>query len=74
MLEFKAKPKKWGNSIGITIPKDVIKKGNLKENEKIEVLIVEKTADLMNIFGSLKMKGSAQKFKDMVRAGWEPTH
>ena len=62
--------KKWGNSMGILLPKELVEKKNLKENEKILVEVV-KEADLKNIFGSLKRKISGQEFKDLARKGWE---
>jgi len=74
MLEFKAKPRKWGNSIGITLPNMIVEEGNIKDNKEIEVIIVEKKVDLKKVFGSIKLKESTQKIKDKMRAGWEPTH
>lgn len=73
MLEFKAVPRKWGNSIGITLPNEVVEEGGIKTKKEIEVLIVEKKIDLKKIFGSLKLKEPTQKIKDEMRAGWEPT-
>jgi antitoxin MazE len=32
-----AKIQKWGNSLGIRIPKSVIEKANLNENSKVEI-------------------------------------
>ena len=62
--------KKWGNSIGIILPKEVVEREKLKVNEKILINII-KEADLTNIFGSLKRNISGQEFKDMVRKGWK---
>ncbi len=62
--------KKWGNSMGVILPKSLIEKENLNENDAITMEIMKK-ADLSNIFGSLKRKVSAQKFKDMAREGWK---
>ena len=62
--------KKLGNSMGVLIPKEFVKKEKLKLNEKILFDIVKK-ADLMNIFGSLERTMSGQEFKDMVRNGWK---
>ncbi len=61
--------KKWGNSMGIILPKELVKKEHLKENEKVIIEIV-KEANLKKIFGSLKRKISGQEFKDLVREGW----
>jgi len=62
--------KKWGNSMGVVLPKQLIEKERLKENERIFVEIV-KEADLTKMFGILPRKMSGQKFKEMVRRGWE---
>ena len=62
--------RKWGNSLGIVFPKELVKEKHLEPNEKIIINIV-KEANLKDIFGSLKIKMSGQKFKDMARSGWE---
>lgn len=61
--------KKWGNSMGVILPKELVEKEKLKENDKIVVEVVKK-ADLRDIFGSLKLKMSGQEFKDLARKGW----
>lgn len=62
--------KKWGNSIGILLPKSFILEEGLKERDKILVNLVKK-ADLSRTFGSEKRNITGQEFKDMVREGWE---
>ena len=62
--------KKWGNSIGIVLPKGIVEEKNLKKNDKIFVELV-KEADLTKLFGTIKRKVSGQKFKNKVRNGWE---
>lgn len=62
--------KKWGNSMGVILPKELVEKERLKENDKILVQVVKK-ADLRKFFGSLKLGMSGQEFKDFVRKGWE---
>ena len=63
--------KKWGNSIGIVLPKEYVDSHHLKANDKVIINIV-KEADLSQIYGSLKRpKGfSTQKFKDELRKEW----
>ena len=61
--------KKWGNSMGVILPKELIEKEGLKENKKVLIEIV-KEANLTKLFGSLKRKMSGQEFKDMIRKGW----
>jgi antitoxin component of MazEF toxin-antitoxin module len=74
MFEFKAIPRKWGNSVGITLPNEIVEAGNLKTKKEIEILIVEKKVDLRKIFGSLKLKEQTQIIKDKMKEGWEPAY
>ena len=62
--------KKWENSMGVLLPKEIVEKEKLKVNEKILINIV-KEADLTGIFNYLKRGISGQEFKDMVRKGWK---
>ena len=62
--------KKWGNSIGVILPKSLILEEGLKEKDRIVVNIVRK-ADLSRTFGKEKRTMTGQEFKDTVREGWE---
>ena len=62
--------KKWGNSLAIVIPNELVKEKHIKENDKVTVEIV-KPADFSKVFGSLKTRMSGQEFKDFVREGWK---
>ena len=62
--------RKWGNSLGVILPKELVEERHLREKDKILVEVV-KEADLTEIYGSLPRKISGQKFKNMVRQGWE---
>ncbi len=64
------KVKKWGNSMGIIIPKELVKERNIEEGETISIL-VSKKADFSKTFGKLKSNISGQEFKDLVRKGWD---
>ena len=63
--------RKWGNSIGVVIPKYIIEKEKLSEGEEVTVIIEGKN-DLKDVFGSLKdWKIDTQKFKDELRKEWK---
>ncbi len=65
------KPKKWGNSIGIVLPKEFVEKENIEENKEILIRVIKK-ADLSDIFGLVKnRKLSGQKMKNLSREEWE---
>lgn len=74
MQTFETIPKKWGNSIGITIPKEIVEKEGISGKEKIRVMIAGKRrTKFSEIFGSLKPKHkiSTQKALDEIDKGWE---
>ncbi|MCZ7392036.1 MAG: hypothetical protein ABOK23_10165 [Candidatus Methanoperedens sp.] len=65
------KIKKWGNSLGITLPVDIIRNKEIVENEIIEIEIKKKNEPLKRLFGTLSRKITAQKLKEEIRTGWE---
>ncbi len=62
--------RKWGNSLGVVLPKELVENKGLHEKEVILIEVV-KEANLKDVFGSLKRKMSGQEFKDLVKQGWE---
>ena len=60
--------KKWGNSMGIILPKELVNKEGLKENQKVFIELIREV-DLSPVFGTLKgkLKLSAQQFKNEIR-------
>lgn len=72
MEQFKAMPKKWGNSLGITIPAEIIKEEKIKPNEKINVLVFKDSKKkFKEIFGTLKLKMSTQKAMEEIDEGYD---
>ena len=71
MIEIEAKVKKWGtSSLGLIIPKEVVRKKNLKPNQTIKLLLEEDSNVLKETVGSLKgkIKESTQSIKDEIRS------
>lgn len=55
MEVVQTKAKKWGSSLGIVIPKDIVEKERIKEGEKLEVIVKKPVAvNTDKVFGSLK--------------------
>ena len=56
MIEHETRLKAWGNSIGVVIPKEDIKKEGLHVDQKVKVIITPvKTLKVKDIFGKLKL-------------------
>ncbi len=69
MAMIKTQLKKWGNSFGIIIPKEIIAERKLHEHDEIAVLIMQENTALKETFGLLKgqRKQSSQHIKDTLR-------
>lgn len=65
--------RKWGNSIGVVLPKDITDEEKIHENEKI-VISVKKVAQIKDLFGAAKemkkIKKTTQEMKNEIREGW----
>ena len=62
--------KRWGNSFGVVVPVEFVSSENIRENEKIRVLVLRDSKKAFKkTFGTGKgkIKKSAQEFKDEAR-------
>ena len=67
-MVLRARLKRWGNSYGIVIPKEVALKENIGEEDEVEV-VLRKAVDIRKLFGKYRFK-DLQKIKDELREGW----
>ena len=68
-MELEVVVRKWGNSLGITLPKQAVETQGIKENEKIFIEVRQrktlKIKDLMGLAEGWKI--DPQKIKDIAR-------
>ncbi|MDG7026748.1 MAG: AbrB/MazE/SpoVT family DNA-binding domain-containing protein, partial [Nitrososphaerota archaeon] len=67
-MQLNAKLKRWGNSYGVVVPKEVVEKEGLREGEVVEV-IVRKAIDVKRLYGKYPFK-DLQAQKEKMREGW----
>ena len=70
MIEFKARTKKWGNSIGIIIPKSA----GIKDDEEVIIHIqpAKKFTTVADIFGTMKFKKPVDQIMREIDEDLEP--
>ena len=56
------KIRKWGNSLALLIPKEEVKKLNLKEDEEVVAEIINKENPLKGLFGAFKEQITKEEF------------
>jgi len=72
MQVFEATPKQWGNSVGITIPRDVVEKESISTKKRTRFIAIGTEMDrLRKAFGTLKLKKPTQKVMDEIDEGYD---
>ena len=73
MIECESIARKWGSSLGLTIPKEIVEKINLKENKKVKFMIVEDDGVVKRTFGMLRnWKTPTDKImKELRKGSWD---
>jgi antitoxin component of MazEF toxin-antitoxin module len=65
----KSKVKRWGNSLGVVLPKTLVEDEGLKEGQEVEVT-VRKAVDIRALRGKYPFK-NLQHEKEEMKQGWE---
>ncbi|MDV3244423.1 MAG: AbrB/MazE/SpoVT family DNA-binding domain-containing protein [Nitrososphaerales archaeon] len=68
-MQTKSKLKRWGNSYGVVVPKEIVEKEGLKEGELVEIS-VRRAVDVVRLFGKYQFK-DLQAEKESMRKGWK---
>lgn len=71
-MEIRTSTRKWGNSIAVIIPSNIVEKQRLRENQEIVVNFEAKRPLAGELFGKFPRTSSrtAQEIKDELREGW----
>jgi len=71
-MEIETKTKKWGSSIGVIIPKKIVKEERIQEGQEIRIDILTKRKTTgVDIFGKLKFKKPIQVLLDETDKDFE---
>jgi antitoxin component of MazEF toxin-antitoxin module len=71
MVLVEAKARRWGNSLGLILPKDITDSEHIRENATVRFLLVRDSSKVLKeTFGMLKgkLKKPTQQIKDELRA------
>ena len=71
METFIAKPKKWGNSLGVVIPKEVLEAEDILEGEQIELTVTKrKPSRVWELAGTIKLTKSTDDIIKEIDEGY----
>ena len=65
----KSKVKRWGNSLGVVLPKTLVEEEGLREGEEVEVT-VRKVSDVRRLRGKYPFK-DLQHEKNEMKRSWK---
>ena len=72
-MEIETKTKRWGSSLGVIIPKKIVKEERLQEDQEIRIdILSRKKTTGADIFGKLKFKKPTQVLLDETDRDFEP--
>jgi len=69
MAEIEVMTKKWGDSLAVIIPKNIVNAEHIKLHQKL-ILSIKRTVDLSDLFGAFKTTKTAQQIKNENKEGW----
>ena len=70
MKEAVVTVRKWGNSLGIALPKNFVEETGIGPNEEVAISI-RKVKTLRDLFGTFKTNKTTQEIMAEVRKGWD---
>lgn len=72
-MEIVTKTKRWGSSLGIIIPKNIVREEKLQEGQEVKIDILSRKKTIgADIFGKLKFKKPIQILLDETDKDFEP--
>lgn len=72
MQSFDAIPKRWGNSLGVTIPREVIQKGKITPKRRVRFLVLsDEMEEVRKAFGTLTLRKPTQQVMDELDDGYD---
>ncbi len=67
MFKSETRLRAWGNSVGVVLPKELLKEESLSINDEVEIIIKKKSNLLKEVFGKLKeIKSRSHKTTDEI--------
>ena len=67
MFRYETKLRAWGNSVGVILPKELVKEEKLSIDDEVEVIVKKKSNPLKDAFGKLReFKAKSDKSTDEI--------
>lgn len=73
METFETIPKPWGNSLGVTIPKEIVEREHLSPKKKLIIFVLgeDRKRKLQEAFGTFACKTPTQQIMEEIDEGYD---
>ncbi len=65
------KAKKWGNSIGLVIPSNLVKKERIRPGDTVEIVVRRRLPRLEELGGTVKLRHNLEELLREMEEGWD---
>ena len=66
-----AKAKKWGNSIGLVIPAEIVRREKIRPGDTVDIILRRRVPSLEELGGSVKLRHSLRDLLRGMEEGWD---
>ena len=66
-----AKARRWGNSIGLVIPAEVVKKERIRPGDAVELVVRKRIPALEELAGTVRLRHNLQDLLREMEEGWD---
>mgnify|MGYP006269525653 CR=1 FL=1 len=66
-----AKARRWGNSIGLVIPAEVVKKERIRPGDAIELVVRKRIPALEELAGTVRLRHNLRDLLREMEEGWD---
>ncbi len=63
--------KKWGNSIGLVVPADVVRREGIRPGDAVEIEVRRRVPALEELAGSVKLRHNLRSLLGEMERGWD---
>ena len=70
-LHVLTQAKKWGNSMGLVIPAEVVKKERIRPGDAVELVVRRRGPRLEELGGTLKLRHTLEDLLRETEEGWD---
>jgi len=66
-----AKVRRWGNSLGLIVPADIVRARGLREGDQVDIEIRQRVPTIEELAGSFQLRTNLKTLLREMEEGWD---